>query len=95
MGRGRDVREDPGLVSQPPDGQERAVEPRINLPRAKIAEFCREHGIRRLSLFGAVLRDNLSPAGLSTEGILINYPSLISEAVRAALACAADPARRV
>ena len=29
----------------------------IELDRAQIAEFCRRHGIRRLSLFGSVLTD--------------------------------------
>ena len=29
---------------------------RINLPKAKIAEFCQRHYIRRFSLFGSVLR---------------------------------------
>jgi hypothetical protein len=30
----------------------------IALPEHKIAEFCRRHRIRRLSLFGSVLRDD-------------------------------------
>jgi uncharacterized protein len=34
------------------------VAPAIKIPRAAIAEFCRRHGIRRLSLFGSVLRDD-------------------------------------
>ncbi len=33
----------------------------INIPRQKIAEFCRMHGIRRLALFGSVLRDDFGP----------------------------------
>ncbi len=31
------------------------------IPREKIAEFCRQHHIRRLSLFGSVLRDDFGP----------------------------------
>jgi hypothetical protein len=31
------------------------------IPREKIAEFCRHHHIRRLSLFGSVLRDDFGP----------------------------------
>ena len=31
------------------------------LPREEIADFCRRHGIRRLSLFGSVLRDDFGP----------------------------------
>jgi predicted nucleotidyltransferase len=31
---------------------------KISLPKDRLAEFCRRHGIRRLSLFGSVLRDD-------------------------------------
>jgi predicted nucleotidyltransferase len=31
------------------------------VPREAIAEFCRRHYIRRLSLFGSVLRDDFRP----------------------------------
>jgi len=34
---------------------------RIDTPRAKIAIFCRRHHIRRLALFGSVLRDDFGP----------------------------------
>ncbi len=34
----------------------------IAIDREKIAAFCRERGIRRLSLFGSVLRDDFDPA---------------------------------
>jgi hypothetical protein len=34
---------------------------RIAIDREKIAEFCRHHHIRRLSLFGSVLRDDFGP----------------------------------
>ncbi|MBI5238616.1 MAG: nucleotidyltransferase family protein [Deltaproteobacteria bacterium] len=30
----------------------------INIPHDKIGEFCRRHHIRKLSLFGSVIRDN-------------------------------------
>jgi predicted nucleotidyltransferase len=33
----------------------------IPLDQSKIAEFCRKHHIRRLSLFGSVLRDDFGP----------------------------------
>ncbi len=32
--------------------------PRIDIPRERIAEFCRRNHIRRLALFGSVLRDD-------------------------------------
>ena len=34
----------------------------IQIDREKIAEFCRARGIRKLSLFGSVLRDDFGPA---------------------------------
>lgn len=33
----------------------------LRLDREKIAEFCRTRGIRRLSLFGSVLREDFDP----------------------------------
>ena len=32
----------------------------INIPREKLGEFCRRHHIRRLGLFGSVLREDFS-----------------------------------
>ncbi len=34
---------------------------RIDIPQDKIAEFCRRNHIRRLALFGSVLRDDFRP----------------------------------
>lgn len=34
---------------------------KIELDRKKIAEFCRRHHVRKLSLFGSVLRDDFGP----------------------------------
>ena len=33
----------------------------IEMPREKLAEFCRRNHIRRLSLFGSILRDDFGP----------------------------------
>lgn len=33
----------------------------IYIPREKIAEFCQRHHIRKLSLFGSVLREDFRP----------------------------------
>ena len=33
----------------------------VKIPREPIAEFCRRHGIKRLSLFGSILRDDFGP----------------------------------
>ena len=37
------------------------MSPRIALDRNQIAEFCRRHHVRKLSLFGSVLRDDFRP----------------------------------
>jgi hypothetical protein len=34
---------------------------RIDIPKDEIAEFCRRNHIRRLALFGSVLRDDFTP----------------------------------
>jgi len=44
----------------------------IQIDREKIAEFCRTHGIRRLSLFGSVLRNDFDPARSDVD-VLANY----------------------
>lgn len=33
----------------------------VELPEDKIAEFCQRHKIRRLSLFGSILREDFGP----------------------------------
>lgn len=33
----------------------------IDIPKSRIAEFCQRHHIRKLSLFGSVLRDDFRP----------------------------------
>jgi len=37
------------------------VAPAIDIPKQAVADFCRRHGIRRLSLFGSVLREDFRP----------------------------------
>jgi len=37
------------------------MNPNIKIPRESIEEFCRRNRIRRLSLFGSVLRDDFRP----------------------------------
>ena len=43
----------------------------IALDPERIAAFCRERGIRKLSLFGAVLRDDFSPS--SDVDVLVEF----------------------
>lgn len=44
---------------------------RIDIPTDKIAEFCRRNHIRRLSLFGSVLRDDFRPE--SDVDVLVEF----------------------
>jgi uncharacterized protein len=37
------------------------VRARIDVPKGKIADFCRKHHIRKLALFGSVLREDFRP----------------------------------
>jgi len=46
---------------------------RIDIPKAKIAEFCRRNHIRRLALFGSVLRDDFGPG--SDVDVLVEFES--------------------
>lgn len=42
-----------------------------NLPRAAIADFCRRNHIRRLALFGSVLREDFTPE--SDVDVLVEF----------------------
>ncbi|MGH2592685.1 MAG: nucleotidyltransferase family protein [Anaerolineae bacterium] len=44
---------------------------RIEIPQEKIAEFCRRHHIRKLSLFGSVLREDFRPG--SDVDVLVEF----------------------
>jgi predicted nucleotidyltransferase len=44
----------------------------INIDRKRIADFCRRHGITRLSLFGSILRDDFGPD--SDIDVLVEFP---------------------
>lgn len=43
----------------------------IEIPEDKVAEFCRRHGIRRLSLFGSILSDEFGPE--SDVDVLVEF----------------------
>lgn len=45
--------------------------PRISIPQAAIADFCRRHHIKRLALFGSVLRDDFGPE--SDVDVLVEF----------------------
>lgn len=44
---------------------------RISLPRETVRRFCRKHHIRRLSLFGSVLREDFAPT--SDVDVLVEF----------------------
>jgi len=44
---------------------------KIHLDRQKVAEFCRRHHIRRLALFGSVLRGDFGPE--SDVDVLVEF----------------------
>ncbi len=47
------------------------MSPKIAIDHARIAEFCRRHHIRRLALFGSVLRDDFGPE--SDVDVLVEF----------------------
>jgi uncharacterized protein len=47
------------------------AEPRIIIAREELAALCRRHHIRKLSIFGSVLRDDFGPA--SDVDVLIEF----------------------
>jgi predicted nucleotidyltransferase len=44
---------------------------KIAVPKEQIAEFCRKHYIRKLALFGSVLRDDFRPG--SDVDVLVEF----------------------
>jgi predicted nucleotidyltransferase len=47
------------------------MKPAIDIPQAEIEAFCKRHHIRRLALFGSVLRDDFGPD--SDVDVLVEY----------------------
>jgi predicted nucleotidyltransferase len=43
----------------------------VEIPRDKLAEFCRRNGIRKLSFFGSILRDDFRPE--SDVDVLVEF----------------------
>jgi predicted nucleotidyltransferase len=44
----------------------------MDIPEDRINEFCRRHGVQRLSLFGSALRDDFGPN--SDVDVLVEFP---------------------
>ncbi len=51
--------------------EEPVKQPKIHIPKKEITKFCRRHHIRRLALFGSVLRDDFRPA--SDVDVLVEF----------------------
>ncbi len=47
------------------------MSPRIAIDGRRIAEFCQRHHVRKLALFGSVLRDDFGPA--SDVDVLVEF----------------------
>lgn len=65
-----------GLFVSPPHGAvkvqyNQAMNAQIDIPRAEIEAFCKRHHIRRLALFGSVLRDDFGPE--SDVDVLVEF----------------------
>ena len=48
-----------------------SMSPKIAIDRQRLADFCRRHHIRRLALFGSVLRDDFTPQ--SDVDVLVEF----------------------
>ena len=60
------------------------IAPAIEIPKEAIADFCRRHGIRKLSLFGSVLRDDFRPD--SDVDVLVTFEPGVRATFRSWLA---------
>ena len=47
------------------------MNPQLTIPGEALAAFCREHGIKRLSIFGSALRDDFGPE--SDVDVLVEF----------------------
>ncbi len=63
----------PALAISPAGRHIWGMSKNIDLPETAIAEFCQRHHIRKLSLFGSVLRDDFGPD--SDIDVLVEFES--------------------
>jgi uncharacterized protein len=52
----------------------------IQIDREKVAQFCRERGIRKLSVFGSVLRDDFDPQRSDVDVLAEFEPGVLKTA---------------
>jgi predicted nucleotidyltransferase len=60
-----------GATAQRGLGYNADMASRLQLDREAVATFCRRHHVRRLALFGSVLRDNFTPQ--SDVDVLVEF----------------------
>jgi predicted nucleotidyltransferase len=48
-----------------------SMSPQLSIDRSAIADFCKRHHVRRLALFGSVLRDDFGPE--SDVDVLVEF----------------------
>ena len=58
-------------TARPPVVPSKVMSPKITIDRQRLADFCRRHHIRRLALFGSVLRDDFGPQ--SDVDVLVEF----------------------
>lgn len=46
----------------------------VTIPKDRVAEFCKKHHIRKLSIFGSALREDFTPS--SDVDVLVEFDSL-------------------
>jgi predicted nucleotidyltransferase len=56
--------------------------PNIAIDRERVADFCRCHRIRKLSLFGSVLRDDFDPARSDVDVLVEFEPDAVVTLLR-------------
>ena len=56
----------------------RVAELPISIDREAVVKFCRAHGIRRLSLFGSVLRDDFDPQRSDVDVLVEFLPGQVA-----------------
>lgn len=59
------------MVARPEGSRQASGRFPIEIPYAALVEFCRRNGVRRLALFGSVLRADFSPA--SDIDVLVEF----------------------
>jgi uncharacterized protein len=52
----------------------------LEIPREAVAQFCQRHGVRRLCLFGSVLRDDFHPE--SDIDVLVEFQAGVRVGLR-------------